>query len=109
MVRHVLELPHGCFLDPLPVVDGSLDPLTPAAMRALYDRLLAEFGSVPEPARERTTPTESRLYALQGGLSRIDLDAGPMDETVALYGLHDVAAGHPYLPLRIERLVGSES
>lgn len=46
-VRHVLELPHGKFLDSLPVVEGSLDPLAPAAMRALYARLKQEFGTVP--------------------------------------------------------------
>jgi hypothetical protein len=45
-VRHVLELPHGRFLDPLPVVQGSLDPHAPAAMKALYARLQQEFGAV---------------------------------------------------------------
>jgi len=52
-VRHVLELPHGRFLDPLPVVQGSLDPHAPAAMKALYARLQQEFGAVEAPAKGR--------------------------------------------------------
>ncbi len=48
-VRHVLDLPHGRFLDPLPVVEGSLDPHAPAAMKALYGRLKDEFGAVAAP------------------------------------------------------------
>ena len=50
-VRHVLDLPHGRFLDPLPVVDGSLDPHAPAAMNALYGRLKDEFGAAAGAAR----------------------------------------------------------
>jgi hypothetical protein len=70
-VRHVLELPHGKFLDPLPVVKGSLDLLAPAAMRALYARLEQEFGTVPAPAKGLAAPVGSRLNALQGGVAEI--------------------------------------
>lgn len=52
-VRHVLDLPHGRFLDPLPVVEGSLDPHAPAAMKALYGRLKDEFGAAAAPAEGR--------------------------------------------------------
>ena len=51
-VRHVLNLANGRFLDPVPVVEGSLDPLAPAAMQALYARLKEEFGSVPASASD---------------------------------------------------------
>jgi hypothetical protein len=38
-VRHVLELPHGRFLDPVPVVEGSLDPHAPAAMKGFVAQM----------------------------------------------------------------------
>ncbi|MGO8657115.1 PD-(D/E)XK nuclease family protein, partial [Rhizobium ruizarguesonis] len=63
VARHVMELPHGQFLDPLPVVAGTLDPLAPAAMTALYERLDQEFGSVPAPEKARRSPYGSRLWA----------------------------------------------
>ncbi|WP_330629527.1 hypothetical protein RPE78_16295 (plasmid) [Thioclava litoralis] len=58
-LRHVLELPHGCFLAPLPVVEGSLDPQAPAAMQALYQRLKDEFGTVSAPTRGRSAKREA--------------------------------------------------
>ena len=49
-ISHVLALPHGSFLGSLPVVEGSLDPLAPAALQALFARLRDEFGTVPASA-----------------------------------------------------------
>jgi ATP-dependent helicase/nuclease subunit B len=88
-VRHVLGLPKGRFLDHLPVVEGSLDPLAPAAMRKLYDRLRDEFGFVPAKEKPPLASAGSRLRVLQGGLSQPDVDRGPQDSTVALHGLRD--------------------
>ncbi|GKY90017.1 PD-(D/E)XK nuclease family protein [Sinisalibacter aestuarii] len=91
-VRHVLDLPHGRFLDPLPVVEGSLDPHAPAAMKALYGRLKDEFGAVAAPAKARAAREGSRLHALQGGVAEAAIEAGPKDGSLAFYGLRDVAA-----------------
>lgn len=90
--RHVLELPYRRFLDPLPVVEGSLDPFAPASMRALFERLRAEFGTVASEAEERAAPVGSRLHALQGGLAAKEIAAGKMDETLGFFGLRDPAA-----------------
>jgi len=68
-VRHVLGLPHGRFLDPLPVVEGSLDPLATAAMRALYARLRDEFGTVAAAENTRAAAGGSRLHAVQAGVA----------------------------------------
>lgn len=62
-VRHVLNLSDGYFLDPVPVVEGSLDPLAPAAMQSLYARLKKEFGSVPASPRLRAAAVCGRLQA----------------------------------------------
>lgn len=104
-VRHVLALPFGQFLDPLPVVEGSLDPQAPAAMVALYDRLRAEFGALPASERSRTAPTGSRLRALQDGLSNPDLRPAPLDDTLAVYGLRDPAACADFAAARARALI----
>lgn len=104
-VRHVLTLPQGRFLDPLPVVEGSLDPLAPPAMRALHDRLRAEFGTVPAHPGPVSAPAGSRLAALQGGLTRADLDAGPLDETLTFIGLRDTAICADFAAARARALI----
>jgi hypothetical protein len=91
-VRHVLDLPEGCFLDPLPVVEGSLDPTAPAAMRNLYQRLEREFGSVPARSKPELAPDGSRLRALQCGLTAPDMKAAPLDKTIRIHGLRDLDA-----------------
>ena len=91
-IRHVLTLPHGQFLDPLPVVEASLDPLAPAAMRALYTRMRDEFGTVPANPYTPVAPIGSRLHALQGGVSAQAIKAGDLDGSLAFYGLRDPAA-----------------
>jgi len=106
-VRHVLELPHGRFLDPLPVVEGSLDPHAPAAMRALYARLLQEFGAVEAPAKRRAAREGSRLHALQGGVAEAAIEAGPKDDSLAFYGLRDLAACADFAAARARALIES--
>lgn len=91
-VRHVLDLPKGNFLDPLPVVEGSLDPLAPAAMQAIYTRLRDEFGTVAAPVSARPAPDGSRLHALQGGITSPTIDRGAPDNSLAFFGLRDPAA-----------------
>lgn len=91
-LRHVFDLPHGGFLAPTPVVEGSLDPLASAAMVALYARLKNEFGSVPATPRGHAAAVGSRLYALQGGVASQQIDAGPIDNSLAFHGLRDPAA-----------------
>lgn len=92
VVRHVLDLPDGCFLDPLPVVKGSLDPSAPAAMRNLYDRLEREFGSVPARPKPELAPDGSRLRVLQRGLTAPDMKAASLDKTIRIHGLRDLDA-----------------
>lgn len=104
-VRHVLELPFGRFLDALPVVEGSLDPLAPAAIRALHARLEQEFGSVPAPSLVRAAPDGSRLHALQGGIAAQAIAAGPMDDSLAFYGLRDPAACADFAAARARALI----
>jgi hypothetical protein len=106
-VRHVLDLPHGRFLDPLPVVEGSLDPHAPAAMKALYGRLKAEFGAVAAPAKARAAREGSRLHALQGGVAEAAIDAAPKDGSLAFYGLRDVAACADFAAARARALIES--
>lgn len=91
-VRHILELPQGRFLTPMPVVEGSLDPLAPASMRALYARLQREFGSVPAAPKPRKAMAGSRLHALQGGIAARAVETGAMDDSLTFYGLRDPAA-----------------
>jgi hypothetical protein len=106
-VRHVLELPHGRFLDPLPVVEGSLDPHAPAAMKALYARLQQEFGAVEAPAKGRAAREGSRLHALQGGVAEAAIEAGPTDDSLAFYGLRDLAACADFAAARARALIVS--
>ena len=106
-VRHVLELPHGRFLDPLPVVEGSLDPHAPAAMKALYARLQQEFGAVEVPAKGRAARKESRLHGLQGGVAEAAIETGPKDDSLAFYGLRDLAACADFAAARARALIES--
>ncbi|TRD17730.1 PD-(D/E)XK nuclease family protein [Palleronia caenipelagi] len=106
-VRHVLDLPHGRFLDPLQVVEGSLDPHAPAAMKALYGRLKDEFGAVAAPAKARAAREGSRLHALQGGVAEAAIEARPKDGSLAFYGLRDVAACADFAAARAGALIES--
>ncbi|MGO7358874.1 PD-(D/E)XK nuclease family protein [Rhizobium ruizarguesonis] len=105
VARHVMELPHGQFLDPLPVVAGTLDPLAPAAMTALYERLDQEFGSVPAPEKARRSPDGSRLWAIQGGLKQAGIPQGSKDGSLSFYGLRDVAACAEFAAAKARRLI----
>jgi hypothetical protein len=104
-VRHVLELPHEKFLDPLPVVEGSLDLAAPAAMRALYARLEQEFGTVPAPARGLAAPVGSRVHALQSGIAAPDITVGKADDSLAFFGLRDPAACADFVAARARALI----
>jgi hypothetical protein len=104
-VRHVLELPHGKFLDSLPVVEGSLDPLAPAAMRALYARLEQEFGTVPAPAKGLAAPVGSRVHALQSGIAAPNITVGKADDSLAFFGLRDPAACEDFAAARARALI----
>lgn len=106
-VRHALDLPHGRFLDPLPVVEGSLDPHAPAAMKALYGRLKDEFGAVAAPAKARAAREGSRLHALQGGIAEAGVEAAPKDDSLTFYGLRDVAACADFAAARARALIES--
>lgn len=106
-VRHVLDLPHGRFLDPLPVVEGSLDPNAPAAMKALYGRLKDEFGAVAAPTKARAAREGSRLYALQDGVAEAAIEAAPKDDSLAFYGLRDVAACSDFAAAHARALIES--
>lgn len=106
-VRHVLDLPHGQFLDPVPVVQGSLDPHAPAAMAALFARLEREFGAVTPPARMRAAAEGTRLHALQGGIAAAAVEAAAQDDSVALYGLRDLAACADLAAARARALIES--
>lgn len=106
-VRHVLELPQGRFLGPLPVVEGSLDPHAPAAMAALYARLEREFGSVAAPAPVRAAADGTRLHALQGGVAAAQVTAGARDDSLAIYGLRDHAACADFAAARARALIES--
>jgi hypothetical protein len=106
-VRHVLELPYGRFLDPVPVVDGSLDPHAPAAMKALYERLQLEFGAVASPAKARAAAEGSRLHALQGGIAAAGIEPAPQDDSITFYGMRDLAACADFAAARARNLVES--
>lgn len=105
VVRHVLELPHGRFLAPTPVVAGSLDPYAPAAMKALYERLQSEFGAVTAPVQARAAREGSRLHALQGGVAEAGIKAAPKDDSLAFYGLRDAAACADFAAARARALI----
>lgn len=105
VARHLIELPFGHCLENLPVVEGSLDPNAPSAMRALYDRLRAEFGEVPPHARPFGAKAGSRLYDLQAGLARSDLPQGEMDGSLSFLGLRDVAACADFAAARARDLI----
>jgi ATP-dependent helicase/nuclease subunit B len=106
-VKHVLELPHGRFLDPVPVVEGSLDPHAPASMKALYERLEQEFGAVATLAKGRAAAEGSRLLALQGGISSAVIGSAPMDDSLAFYGLRDLAVCADFAAARARALIES--
>ena len=104
-VRHVLGLERGRFLDPLPVVAGSLDPFAPTAMRALHDRLRDEFGSVSAPSRDDAAPQGTRLAEIRGGVARADVEPAPMDDSLAFYGLRDPASCADFAAARARTLI----
>ena len=105
VVRHVLHLPQGRFLSPLPVVEGSLDPHAPTSMKALHGRLCAEFGSVPAVPTGRAARQGSRLHALQGGIAAPAIELGPPDETLSVWGLRDVALCAEFAAARARALI----
>lgn len=104
-VRHVLDLSHGRFLEPVPVVQGSLDPNAPAAMVALFARLEREFGSVASSAPALTSALGTRLHTLQGGVVAPQVAAGPKDDSLAFYGLRDLAACADFAAARARALI----
>ena len=106
-ISHVLALPHGSFLGSLPVVEGSLDPLAPAALQALFARLRDEFGTVPASAYTPRAAIGSRLHALQGGVSAQDIEAGVLDDSLAFYGLRDPAACADFAAAKARALIES--
>lgn len=106
-VRHALNLPHGRFLDPLPVVEGSLDPLAPIAMQALYARLKGEFGAVPAAPNARAARVGSRLHAVQGGVAAQEIDIGPLDDSLTFFGLRDPASCADFAAARARALIES--
>ena len=104
-VRHVLALPRGQFLDPLPVVKGSLDPLAPASMRALFERLESEFGAVASTALVPNVISGSRLQAVHNGLLTASVEKGPIDGSLQAYGLRDPAACAQFAAARARTLI----
>lgn len=104
-VRHVLALPFGQFLDPLPVVEGSLDPLAPASLRSLFERLRAEFGSVPAQEQPAKAEAGSRLHALQVGVAAASVEIGPVDTSLQVFGLRDPAACADFAAARARGLI----
>jgi len=105
VARHVLELPPGQFLDPLPVVAGSLDALAPDAMRALYLRLEREFGVVAPVPRLPRGAEGSVLRGLQEGIARKTLQSMPADSSLNFYGLRDVAECAEFAAARARSLI----
>ncbi len=104
-VRHVLALPHGGFLDSLPVVEGSLDPLAPPLFQALYRRLEAEFGSVPAGGKPPRAPDGTCLNLVQGGLSQRELKPCGPDGTLSFYGLRDIDACASFAAAKARSLI----
>lgn len=104
-LRHVLALPKGQFLDALPVVERSLDPLAPPALRALHHRLRAEFGAVPAQLAPTGAAPGTRLAALQAGLAQPDLAARPADDSLYFYGLRDAALCADFAAARARALI----
>lgn len=104
-LRHVLNLPKGHFLDPVQVVDGSLDPLAPAAMKALYARLKEEFGSVSPSLKQRAATSGCRLHALQKGVLEPQFETAPIDNSLAFFGLRDPAAAADYAAAHARALI----
>ncbi|MDA9954063.1 PD-(D/E)XK nuclease family protein [Planktomarina sp.] len=103
--RHVLELPHGEFWAAVPVVEGSLDPLAAPAMKALYLRLEAEFGSVPSKITSKVQP-HNLLSTLQAGLTRTDMRQIGRDTSISVFGLRDPAACTEFAAARARSLIG---
>ncbi len=106
-VRHVLELPHGRFLDPLPVVEGSIDSLAPESMQTLFERLKVEFGVVPAEPKARQASPGTRLHALQGGLEAQGIIPARQDASIAFFGLRDPAACADFAAARARALIES--
>lgn len=104
-VRHVLNLPKGSFLDSLPVVEGSLDPNAPVVMRALFDRLKDEFGTIAAIASANVAVSGTRLHALQVGLLAPDADKGPRDSSLQVFGLRDAVACAEFAAARARALI----
>ena len=104
--RHVLELPHGQFITALSVVQGSLDPLAAPAHCALYNRLEAEFGSVPTKTTQKAR-ADHLLGVLQSGLTRTNMPQRPQDETLAIFGLRDPADCANFAVARARSLMSS--
>ncbi|SEP82073.1 PD-(D/E)XK nuclease superfamily protein [Devosia sp. YR412] len=104
-VRHALELSHGRFLSALPVVEGSLDPVAPAAMRALYYRLKSEFGTVPNQEGSRLAAPGTRLHAVQGGLTEATIEVGKRDGSISFYGLRDPNACANFAAARARMMI----
>lgn len=105
VIRHVLALPHGRFLERLPVVEGSLARGATAAVWALYERLRAEFGSVARAQSPRLSSPGSRLHALQGGLAAASLGRGAEDDSLAFFGLRDPALCADFAAARARHLI----
>ncbi|RWR32597.1 PD-(D/E)XK nuclease family protein [Sinirhodobacter populi] len=104
-IRHVLNLPHGRFLDPMPVVEESLDPLAPAAMQALYSRLRDEFGAAPANPCKPVASMGSRLHELQGGVAAQEIKPGALDDSLWFFGLRDPAACADFAAARARALI----
>ena len=104
-VRHVLSLPHGAFLDRLPVVERSLDPLAPALFRALYMRLEDEFGSVPAGEKPPRAPDGTCLNLAQDGLSQRELTPRAPDGSLSFYGLRDIDACASFAAAKARSLI----
>ena len=105
VARHLFELPHGQCLESFPVVAGSLDPNAPPAMRALYERLKAEFGEVPAKAPPFGAQISTRLHDLQSGLSRPNMSQGALDGSLSFYGMRDIASCADFAAARARALV----
>ncbi|MCB1518851.1 MAG: PD-(D/E)XK nuclease family protein, partial [Hyphomicrobiaceae bacterium] len=84
-----------------------LDPHAPAAMKALYARLQQEFGAVAAPAKKRAAAEGSRLHALQVGVVEAGIEAAPKDDSLAFYGLRDLAACADFAAAQARALIES--
>ncbi len=59
------------------------------------------------PAKARAAREGSRLYALQGGVAEAAIEAAPKDDSLAFYGLRDVAACSDFAAARARALIES--